>query len=52
VDLAVLGTHGRSGFDRFLVGSVAATVVRQARCSVLVVPPAAARQVVRHHDAG
>ena len=47
VDLAVLGTHGRSGFDRFLVGSVAATVVRQARCSVLVVPPAAARQVVR-----
>ena len=52
VDLALLGTHGRSGFDRFLVGSVAATVVRQARCSVLVVPPAAARQVVRHHDAG
>ena len=52
VDLAVLGTHGRSGFDRFLVGSVAATVVRQARCSVLVVPPAAARQVVRHQDAG
>jgi nucleotide-binding universal stress UspA family protein len=52
VDLAVLGTHGRSGFDRFLVGSVASTVVRQARCSVLVVPPAAARHVVRHHDAG
>ncbi|HEX5760626.1 MAG TPA: universal stress protein [Thermoanaerobaculia bacterium] len=50
VDLAVLGTHGRSGFDRFLMGSVAATVVRQARCSVLVVPPAAARELVRHEN--
>ena len=39
-DLVVLGTHGRSGFDRLLLGSVAATVARKAPCSVLLVPPA------------
>jgi nucleotide-binding universal stress UspA family protein len=39
-DLVVLGTHGRSGFERLLLGSVAADVVRRASTSVLVVPPA------------
>lgn len=39
-DLVVLGTHGRRGAARFLVGSVAETVLRNAPCSVLVVPPA------------
>jgi nucleotide-binding universal stress UspA family protein len=43
-DLVILGTHGRSGFERLLMGSVAADVVRQASVSVLVVPPAAARE--------
>lgn len=38
-DLIVVGTIGRSGLKRFLVGSVAEGVVRQAPCSVLVVPP-------------
>ncbi|HST59329.1 MAG TPA: universal stress protein [Longimicrobium sp.] len=38
-DLLVLGTHGRRGAARFLLGSVAATVLRHAPCSVLVVPP-------------
>jgi nucleotide-binding universal stress UspA family protein len=38
-DLLVMGTHGRSGFQRLVVGSVAATVVRDAPCSALVVPP-------------
>lgn len=43
-DLVVLGTHGRSGFERLLLGSVAADVSRRANSSVLVVPPAEARE--------
>jgi universal stress protein A len=34
-DLIVMGTHGRSGLRRWLMGSVAETVVRHARCPVL-----------------
>lgn len=37
VDLIVIGTHGRTGIKRFLLGSVASGVVAHARCSVLVV---------------
>jgi nucleotide-binding universal stress UspA family protein len=33
----VVGTQGRTGLDRVLVGSVAETIVREAPCSVLVV---------------
>lgn len=40
-DLAILGTHGRSGFERFTIGSVAAEVMHQATCNLLVVPPEA-----------
>jgi nucleotide-binding universal stress UspA family protein len=36
-DLIVLGTHGRTGLDRLVTGSVAETVLRRARCPVLVV---------------
>ena len=36
-DLIVVGTHGRSGLTRLLLGSVAEGVVRQAPCPVLVV---------------
>lgn len=43
-DLVVLGTHGRGGFERFLLGSVASAVAAQAPKAALVVPPAAARQ--------
>jgi nucleotide-binding universal stress UspA family protein len=41
-DLIVLGTHGRTGFKRLLMGSVAEAVVRRATCPVLTVkhPPA------------
>ena len=39
-DVLVLGTHGRTGAARWLLGSVAETVLRGAPCSVLVVPPA------------
>lgn len=37
VDLLVLGTHGRTGFSKFFLGSVAARVVATARCPVLTV---------------
>jgi nucleotide-binding universal stress UspA family protein len=38
-DLLVMGTHGRSGFERFILGSVTEKVVRRAACPVLTVPP-------------
>jgi nucleotide-binding universal stress UspA family protein len=38
VQLIVIGTHGHSGIDRLLLGSVAERVLRQAPCSVMVVP--------------
>jgi len=37
VELIVMGTHGRRGLSRALIGSVAESVVRTASCSVLVV---------------
>ena len=37
VDLIVMGTHGRKGFDRVTLGSVAEKVLRKACCPVLVV---------------
>lgn len=36
-DIIVIGSHGRHGIPRALLGSVAEAVVRQARCPVLVV---------------
>jgi nucleotide-binding universal stress UspA family protein len=36
-DLIVLGTHGRTGLGRLLMGSTAETVVRKASCPVLTV---------------
>jgi len=38
-DLVVVGTHGRTGLSRILLGSVAEKVVRHAPCSVLTVRP-------------
>jgi nucleotide-binding universal stress UspA family protein len=40
VDLIVLGTHGRKGVDRFLLGSDAEAMIRRAHCPVLSVGPA------------
>ena len=37
IDLIVMGTHGRTGLERLLMGSVAEKVMREAKCSVLVV---------------
>jgi nucleotide-binding universal stress UspA family protein len=38
-DGIVMGTHGRGGFERFVIGSVTEHVLRKARCPVLAVPP-------------
>jgi nucleotide-binding universal stress UspA family protein len=37
-DLVVIGTHGRTGFRRLLMGSVARRVIGLTRCPVLTVP--------------
>jgi nucleotide-binding universal stress UspA family protein len=37
-DLIVMGTHGLRGFDRWMLGSVAARIVEKASCAVLTVP--------------
>lgn len=40
-DVVMMGTNGRRGLDRLLVGSVAETVVRLAPCSVFIAKPKA-----------
>jgi nucleotide-binding universal stress UspA family protein len=40
-DVIVMGTHGLSGFEHFMVGSVTEKVLRKANCPVLTVPPRA-----------
>jgi universal stress protein A len=42
-DLIVLGSHGRKGLERFLMGSVADSVARHANCSVEIVRIPSAR---------
>jgi nucleotide-binding universal stress UspA family protein len=37
-DLLVMGTHGRSGFDRLMLGSITETLLHKAPCPVLTVP--------------
>jgi len=39
IDLIVIGTHGQSGFERLVLGSVAEKVLRKAPCPVMTVPP-------------
>jgi nucleotide-binding universal stress UspA family protein len=46
-DLIVMGTHGRTGLRRLVAGSVAETVLRQARCPVLALSsPRTSRETV------
>jgi nucleotide-binding universal stress UspA family protein len=40
-DLIVLGTHGASGFEHLVLGSVTEKVLRRATCPVMTVPPRA-----------
>ena len=42
-DLIVMATHGRQGLRRLVLGSVAARIVREARCPVLTVRPTTRR---------
>lgn len=48
IDLVVIGTHGRTGLDRVLLGSVAERVIRQAPCPVLAVPARGEVSAFRH----
>lgn len=41
-DLIVIGSHGRTGFERLLLGSITEKILRKATCPVMVVPPRAA----------
>lgn len=41
-DLLVMGTHGVSGFDRFMLGSVTEKVLRKSTSPVLTIPPTSA----------
>ena len=43
-DLIVVGTHGRTGLERVIIGSVAERVVRAAHCPVLTVKSVATAQ--------
>jgi nucleotide-binding universal stress UspA family protein len=45
-DLIVMGTHGRSGFERWVLGSVTDSVLRGSPCPVLAVPLRAALEPV------
>jgi nucleotide-binding universal stress UspA family protein len=51
-DLIVMGTHGRRGLQRVLLGSVAEGVLRRATVPVVVVPARAARTVAQEALAG
>jgi nucleotide-binding universal stress UspA family protein len=35
--MIIMGSHGRTGLQRFLIGSVAERTLRYARCPVLIV---------------
>ena len=42
IDVAVVGTHGRHGLKKFVLGSAAEKIYRQAACPVLTIGPEAA----------
>jgi nucleotide-binding universal stress UspA family protein len=49
--LIVMGTHGRTGLTRLLMGSIAESIVRKANCSVLTVKtPVAPRTAEREYE--
>jgi len=39
IDLVIMGTHGRSGIEHILIGSVAEKIVRKSACPVLTIRP-------------
>ena len=50
IDLLVLGTHGRTGLGKLIMGSVAEELARQAPCPVLIVGPKVSGQVKEEFD--
>jgi nucleotide-binding universal stress UspA family protein len=50
INLIVMGTHGRTGLERLLLGSVAESVLREANCSVLVVKLPKGQPIVERGD--
>lgn len=51
IDLLVLGTHGRTGAGKLLMGSVAEEILRQAPCPVLTVGPNASGRIHQEFQA-
>lgn len=49
-DLIVMGTHGRSGLSRWLMGSVAEYVLRHAPCPVLTIKPETASHLSHEEE--
>jgi|SRR5579872_6181795 len=47
IDLIVVGTHGRSGVSKFLLGSAAEEIFRQAPCPVLTIGPHSVTELKR-----
>lgn len=37
-DLLILGTHGRTGLGRLVIGSVAESILRHVNCNTLIIP--------------
>ena len=46
IEIIVMGTHGRRGFDRLVLGSTTDRIMRRAGCPVLVVSDAAYKRCV------
>lgn len=47
IDLIVMGTHGRSGVDRIITGSIAEDLVRHSSCPVLTLQASSAPKIER-----
>ena len=52
IDLIVLGTHGRGGLKKLVMGSAAEQIFRRARCPVLTVGPQAGQKAVAFENWG
>jgi|JI10StandDraft_1071094.scaffolds.fasta_scaffold48013_1 nucleotide-binding universal stress UspA family protein len=51
IDLIVIGTHGRTGLSRWILGSVAETILRKAPCPVLTCKHSAEKETVKVTEA-
>jgi len=50
IDLLVLGTHGREGFGRFMMGSIAEEILRRVTCPILTVGPGVTTRAPREAE--